>query len=86
MIRKIVVYGSYEAPAPSYGAEARRPARIVKVKVDVPRPDLGPNAAPNRAARDAARRAMYAAGEDAQLAALGDPGGILREAWKAAIL
>lgn len=85
MIRTLIVYGFYEAPAPAYGAEARRPARRIVARVEVPRPDLGPNAAANRAARDAARRSVAAAGEGAELAALGDPGGILRAAWMAAV-
>ena len=83
MIRQIIVYSHYDAPAPAYGCEVTTRARRVAGRVSVPEPALGPNAKENRAAQDRAWHIIQQANEP-EVALLGDGGEHLpRRAWKA---
>ena len=83
MIRQIIIYSHYDAPAPAYGCEATTRARRIAGRVSVPNPALGPNAKENRAARDRVRQIIQQTNEP-EVALLGDGGKHLpRRAWEA---
>ena len=82
MIRQIIVYSHYDAPAPAHGCEATTRARRIAGRVSVPEPALGPNAKENRAARDRVRQIIQQTNEP-EVALLGDGGEhLLRRAWE----
>ena len=82
MIREIIVYSHYAAPAPAYGCEATTRAREVAGRIFVPEPELGPNAKENREARDRVWHIAKEANEP-EVAFLGDAGKHLpRRAWE----